>query len=436
MSSLPRRLRAFRAALGPASRRSGPALLSIVDQGFVSGFGFVAGVLAARLVGIEEFGRFVLALIAAALAQGLHNALVTAPMMTLAGPRQRAAATYDASLLAGAFLLSLPLALGVALMLGVVFVARGEAVPLDALAAAAALTIAQNMQLTLRRMLFARGGGASALAMDVIRACAFPLAVGAAWLAGRPIGADTLLWVLAATALAAALPFAWPIWRSNLRRLRLGAVARRHWRIARWLFPIVFVTFGQEQLVWIIVGAAIGDDALGGLRAAQYLVGLVLVLLAATENLVPTRAGRAYLETGVGGLRRYLLQVTASLGALVAVLLLAVAVPAETWLRLLFGEPFAAYASSARILALGVAFIFVRDMAAHFFRATQRTGVIFRAFVASFIVSLALLGPLLDHDGVAGAAIVVVIGHAASMAYLLAASARSGAFAARPPRGC
>lgn len=420
----------FRAAGGRfdlAPRKLSPALLSAVDQGVVSGFGFLAAMLAARLVGIGEFGRFALVLIIVAFAQGLHNALVTAPMMTLAGSRQRASAVYDGSVLTGAVILSVLMAGAVALILAALFTIRGDAIPFGLVAAASALTTAQNVQFTLRRMLFARRRGGLALVMDLMRSGAFPLCIIVLWLLDVSIGAVTLLWCLAATALATTLPFAWPVLASRGARPRLGAVARRHWRLARWLLPVIFVTFGQEQVVWILVGIMIGDEAVGGLRAAQYLVGLVLVLLAATENIVPTAAGRFFAEGGVDALRRYLLRVTVRLGALVATLLLVVAAPAEAWLRLVFGAPYAAYATSVQVLALGVLIVLIRDMTAHFFRATQHTSVIFQSSVVGLVASLTILYPLLQH-GVTGAAIVIVAGHAASLAYLLIAAGRHGAF--------
>lgn len=421
----------------PPARAEGglsPALLAALDQGCVSGFGFLAAMLAARLVGIDEFGRFALVLIFVAFAQGIHNALVTAPMMTLAGRRRRALAAYDGAVLAGAAIVAVLMAGSVAMLLGGLFAIRGEPIPVGIVAAASALTIAQNLQFTLRRMLFARGRGGAALVMDIARGGAFPLAVGGLWLIGAHLDAVALLWTLALTALGTTLPLAWPVWTGRGTGLRLSAVTRRHWAFARWLFPIVFVTFGQEQLAWILVSLVIGDEAIGGLRAAQYLVGLVLVLLAATENTLPTDAGRAYAESGTAGLTGYLLRATFALGTLVGALLLAVAVPAETWLRLVFGEPYAAYAGSVRILALGVFIVLLRDMAAHFFRAMQETRVIFRAAVAGCAASLAVLYPLLMH-GVTGAALAIVVGHAASMVYLIVAAVRFHRRARAAPAG-
>lgn len=420
------------------ARLRGPALLSLLDQGAVSGFGFLAGIAAARLIGMEAFGRFALVLIVAGFAQGLHNALVTAPLMTLAGT-VRNPARYVAAVGAGALVLAAVLALGVAGALALYFAARGEAVPVDLITAAGTLTLAQNLQLTARRLLFAYAGGGKALAMDLARAASFPLCVAGLWAIDVPLNAARLVELLALTAFLTTLPVL--LGRvaervTGTRRRHLAATTRRHWQMARWLLPVVFVTFGQEQLVWILAGGTLGDEALGGLRAAQYLVGIVLLMLAATENVVPTGAGRAYETGGEPALRAYLLGVTRRLGVPVGFLLAVVAVPADLWLRLVFGAPYAPYAPCLRWLALGVVFIFLRDMVAQIFRARRRTDVIFRAFAVSFAVSLALIQPLLTRYGATGAAAVVVLAHGASLVALLAALGRTSLTQAEMRQRC
>ncbi|MEN3234234.1 MULTISPECIES: lipopolysaccharide biosynthesis protein [Methylobacterium] len=405
------------------ARLRGPALLSLLDQGAVSGFGFLSGIAAARLVDMEAFGRFALVLIVASVAQAVHNALVTAPLMTLAGSA-RSPARYASAVVAGAVVLAAILALGVAGALSLYFAARGEAVPLDLVTAAGALTLAQNLQLTARRLLFVSDSGGAALVMDLSRAAAFPVAVAILWALGIPLDAVRLVDLLALTALAATLPVLVPRAVEPGRRT-VAAAALRHWQMARWLLPVVLVTFGQEQLVWILAGASLGDEALGGLRAAQYLVGIVLLMLTATENVVPTGAGRAYDTGGEAALRAYLVGVTRRLGLPVGLLLVVMAVPADLWLRLVFGAPYVPYAPCLRWLALGVVFIFLRDMVGQIFRARRRTDVIFRAFAVSLPVSLALIQPLLARYGATGAAAAVAIGHGASLLALLAALART-----------
>lgn len=402
-------------------RRPPAALVSLADQGMVSGFGFVSGILAARLLGIVEFGHFAMIIIVHTFTQALHDALITAPMMTLVGARSGVSKAYGASILAGAVLLCLP---GAAFVIAALSIAGMRP---ETLTAACALMLAQSLQYTLRRLLFAAGRGVQALIMDFARAASFPLVAVLVWLEHDVIGGNGYVWLLAATSLATSLPFLLAIGRPILTRprcLRLGTVFRRHIPLGRWLLPIVFVTFVQEQLVWLVAGSVLGLEAVGGLRAAQYLVGLVLLLLSATENVLPVAASRVYAEGGETALRGYILRTGLKLGLPVVAILVVLAGPGALWLGLIFGPEYVAFAPTLRVLAVGVVVVMVRDLASNYFRAKHNTRVIFESLFVSMIVSLAVVAPLMHYGGVSGAAAAVIAGHTASLVYLLLAARR------------
>ncbi|MBD8907776.1 polysaccharide biosynthesis C-terminal domain-containing protein [Methylorubrum zatmanii] len=402
-------------------RRPPAALVSLADQGVVSGFGFASGIVAARLLGIAEFGHFAMILIVLAFAQALHNALITAPMMTLVGARSGVSQAYAASILVGAVLLSGPGAVFVVIALMICGMSG------ETLVAACALMLAQNLQFTLRRLRFAQGRGVQALLMDFARAASFPLVAGAIWLNGATIDGNGFVWLLAATSFATCLPLIVSVGRPILSRpgsVQIGTVLRRHVPLGRWLLPVVFVTFVQEQLVWLVAGATLGLEALGGLRAAQYLVGTVLLLLSATENVLPVVAARAYAEGGETALRAYLARTGMKLGLPIAAILAVLSIPGETWLTLIFGPDYAIYANCLRVLSLSVMVVLVRDLTTNYFRAKQNTRVVFESLCLSMVVSVALAAPLMAYAGVSGAAAAVGAGHLASLVYLAWAARR------------
>lgn len=417
------------------SGQAGNALFSTLDQAAVSGFNFLTGIIVARTVDIGSFGRFALVMIAVTLAQSVHNALITAPMMTIVGRRQGQSRSYFASLLVYAALLSVGGGMLVAAFIGGLFAARGDAAPPEFIAAAGCVAAAQNMQFTLRRLLFARTAGAAALRMDLGRAGLF-VVTAAAWRYGRgTTTVEELLWILAATAAVTSLPALRPYLRFAKRGLHLGTVTRRHGPLSRWLLPVVVLTFGQEQAVWIIAGVMLGDASMGGLRASQYLVGLVLLFLSSTENVIPVAAARALTGGGERGLHRYLGSVAVAIGLPIAGVTLAMAAGAPLLLRLVFGTAYDPYAGCLRVLACTVLLVLLRDLIAHRFRAMERTGVIFGAFAFSLAVSLALAYPLLTRWGLVGAALLILCGHMASLAYLacnVATERRSGRWAYPP----
>jgi len=60
---------------------------AILDQALVSGSNFVSGILLARILGPDEFGRYVLAWTALLLIQALQHAGITSAMLSI-GPRE------------------------------------------------------------------------------------------------------------------------------------------------------------------------------------------------------------------------------------------------------------------------------------------------------------------------------------------------------------
>ena len=410
--------------LGSLLRAKPQTRYAILDQGLVSGLGFVTSIVAARLLGLQGFGLFAIAMIFAGLAQGLQNALLVAPIMTLAGTSRGRSRAFYASSLSASLVAASGLAFATMILYAGFAAAQGKPFGLGVTAATGAFAFAQTLVLTVRRILFALGQGGSALALDACRGAALLLAVFVLADVPDTDGVAGVLFAIAVATLGPACCFAWPIiWRARAR-LRGRAVVRRCWPMAKWMTPSVVATFGQEQLVWLLVGFALGDAAVGGLRAAQYLVNLAYPFLAALENVVPIQASRVYVAGGRPALRAYILKAMLAYSPLACGFPIVAAATSTFWLRLFFGRSFEAFDTCLQIFALAVLFIFIRDLLGYFFRATQEVKIMFRAFALSMVVTLLLIVPLIHLAGAVGAAAGIVLGHALSMGYMVVRAVR------------
>lgn len=423
LTTRPRRWPPFERALAFVGRHR-DTLVSMIDQALVSGFGFAVGIGAARVIGIEEFGRFAIALIFAAFFQAIHSALFVIPMMSLAGLRANRSRAYYAAvlLMAGTF----ALAGGglVALALAAFFGMRDGTLLVQFAIAGGLLTAVQCVQLTMRRAFFAQGRGGFAFAMDGLRAVVFVLGLTGLIVTGTETDAVHMLWVLGASSAAVVAGFALALRSASGGRRMMRAVAGRHWAVARWLVGVPIVSMGQDTVEWIFAGLLFGDMAVGGLRATQYLFGPVLVLMAAIENVVPVRAASAFASGGVPELRVFLWRAGLALGLAVAGLLVVAVAPAEYWLGFLFGPNYASFHVVALVFGFATGAIAARDYLTQYFRAVQKTEAIFYSFVVGAVVVLALLYPLSIRFGLIGLAAATVIGQGASLAYLLVAILR------------
>ena len=412
-------------------------LWAVVDQLIVSGSTFLIGIAAARILGLDQFGRFAVVLILANLLYGLHNSAVVVPMLTIAGQRRRRSANYYKAVMVWSAALCLGAGIAVALVVALAFGLRDGHVSVTFVLAAGAYTAAQNMQFTVRRLYFAQRHAVDAVVLDVLRYTLLLAIMVLAHSAGIDLSVEEMLWALACSALLALLPSARHLARGRAAARLLRVVAARHRPFAVWLVPMTLLTFASEQAITLLLGVLLSDEAAGGLRAGQYLLGVTHFIVMAMENFLPGGAARAYAAGGIRALRNYLFKRLVLFGAPTLALIVLLAIFAEPSLRFVFGESYVRFASILRLYAVSYALIFVRDVWTHYFRAVERTDQIFRAYVASALVAALLFWPLVARWEALGAAVVILISNAVSTAYMIFAGsqhsrAASGERPARP----
>ncbi len=394
-------------------------LLALGDQVLVSGMTFLIGIGVARLLGITEFGKLAIVFILQMFAQSLQGCFVVAPMMALSGLRVRRSPNYYAAVMAWSAVLSIVAGCGVALAAFAIYAFRDGGAPLAFILSAGAYTVTQNLLYTVRRMLFAKRIGWQAFYMDAGRYALFLAAMLVLWRRGYHIDVTSALSALAISGLTALVPLWLHLRGARVRQPILRTVWSRHLPFAQWLALMLILTFGQDQAIALGLGAALSDQAIGGLRAGQYLIGVTHFIWVALENFVPGGASRAFAAGGIGHLQAYLTRTTRILGVVVWGFILLVSLPAETSLRLAFGAGYEQFAPILRLYGLTYAIAFFREVWVFFFYATQRTDVIFRAFALGFAVAMLAVYPAIKSLGTTGAALTVLFANTASTAYIM-----------------
>lgn len=386
------------------------------SQALTSGMSLLVSIGAARILGIDAFGQYVLILTGVIVVSTLQYHLVPGPMMVLSGQRNRSAPYYGAvarAMILVAVLAALVVAAYVLALLG-----RDPSPRLD-LALGGSLAVAGSiLQDGAKRILFARGGPRLAFLCEAARHALFVLALAAAWpLVG--VSATVLLVCAGLAYLLAALPVLLPLLRLPPRGDLHRVVAGRHWRLGRWLTLVVLVSMAHEQFATIAAGIWIGHDAAAGLRAANLLLGPLLVLLSSLENVVPRSAAERLRVGGRPALAAYLRRVLLLTEVPILAVCAAVVLFGETLLRLLLGSGFGVFAPVAAIMAIAPPIVAAREMGVIYLRTIGSTHSVFTAFAVSAAVTLLALYPLIRTWGVVGAALAIVLGHAVTAALVL-----------------
>lgn len=175
-----------------------------------------------------------------------------------------------------------------------------------------------------------------------------------------------------------------------VRLLRIGRpvrttirnVALSHWQQGRWLMLTAVLQWWAGNFILALSGVFLGIRALGALRLAQTILGLLSVLFQMMENHAVPRAA-FLLQQSSQAFKKYLGSISRNgLLLLIPVLLLLFIFPSFVF-RLCGGEEYTPYAYALRGMALLNIFIF----AGYPLRIAIRVLLMNRAFFTAYLIS-------------------------------------------------
>lgn len=359
--------------------------LVLLDQAMVSGSNFLIGILLARLLGLEAFGWFTLAWIVVLFIQSLQQAMIIAPMMTIGGQTDETDhPSYFGAVIRHQFwffLISTLLTLTILAIWSYLF---GE-LDYPAILALTVLVAASQWQEFLRRYHFTVGQTWSAAASDAGRYLSQVIALALlTFLLSGQITVETALWIKALASLTGALV---ALVRLRPRRWSTPTyhdVTRQHWAFGKWLAGSTLLRWASSNLFVLAAAALIGPAAVGGIRAAETLMGATHVFFQAMENAIPPRAARLFRDGGTVALHRLMGQLAVVGGGITLGLALALSAAPGFWLGSVFGAEYAAYAHLVKWFGLIYLVMFVNMV----LRIGLRTMSVTRPiFIVSVIVS-------------------------------------------------
>lgn len=399
---------------------------ALLDQSMISGVTFLTNVLAARFLGLEEYGRFALAWIVVLLVYAIQIAAITQPLMSI-GPKKSdkdRAAYYGATFIQqlGFTALTVALFVGMAVPAGAVFPQwRIQELILPMICASATW----QSQDFVRRYLFARGRPAAAFFNDVLR---YTLQLGGlVWLSvAHPERLDSaaVLWLMAGVAALSLCYAPWLLKGLRFDRKSMWSDILRNWSSSKWLTASAMITWGTNNLLTFVSGAMLGATAVGALRAAQSLLGITNILFLGLENWMPSRASSLLRDQGKHALIAYLKNIALAGGFTIGVICLVAGVGAELWLRLVFGAEFAEYAYVLQGYAVAYVLMFLRHPLMAACRAVEDTQIVFTSNVLAVVVACVLAYPLLSYLALTGAVIGKIVLMGVQAAFLLYAVRR------------
>lgn len=397
----------------------------LADQVLVSGANFAAGVLLARLLGLQAYGQYVLLYAVLLYANTFANSLINMPMLTLA-PRAEGEARRRQMLL-GAMLLQLALSLLAALLVLGLGSLAGQLLPRwqadgQALLALAAAILAFQMQDWLRRYCFVGRDGPRAFVQDLL---AYGGQLLLLWLLHRA-GLLSVGTALVCLALPFALAFMLGSWHAGLRprwhdaRQALAAL----WRTSRDYLLSTQLQWAGSQGVLFIGAATLGAKSAGALRAGQNIVGPVNILYQALDNLVVVRCAGLLRDRGVAAARHYLKQVLVFAGMPLVVFFVGVSMVGEPLMVLAYGPDYAGYGHVIAWQAAYMASQFLVRVQMYWLRVLDENQRVSLATLLAAVISVVLTGLLTPNMHEAGVLAGMFAGSLASLLVLMTGGRR------------
>ena len=377
--------------------------VGLADQAVARGAGLITTIWLVRSLGLATFGAFALANLVVLGVLAVYQALFVQPLATFVEQEQGA---ERAAYLRTARRLAAWGALGSAgLGMGLAFLLLGSvgAGPWAALLPAIGLTcVGRCLHTHARGEAYAQRRPSRALELD---------AVQAGTLLSILLGLSLTGWLSVASVLAAqgtAGLLAAVLRRERcLGRAELGkgwrGVLDQHWGHGRWLALMGLVQWGGSNAYVVAAAALVGPSAAGAIRAAQTLVGAVLVLANAVDDQLPVRLARLRVQAGSIAIDRALRRLCVIAGSVAALASLLLFWGAELIVGAVYGPGQAGAVIALTGLAwlpIGSALFTVMQSA---YRAEQSTGVLSAIYLAWTCVALLVSEPLVSSYGLRGA---------------------------------
>jgi O-antigen/teichoic acid export membrane protein len=374
----------------------------LTDQAVVSGTSFLTNVMLLRFMGVREFGVFALAWISVLFVNGIQNALIIAPLMSV-GPKQEekdkpsyfgAVVFQELVLVTFCFVLAF-LTLRVSSHIFTHANLQPLAMPL------AVAVFAYQMQDFIRRYFFVTRQNRRALADDALSYLTQLPILFLIYRAGH-LNSATALWVMAGTSILG-LVVGW-FWMEPIEFHRewIQAILRRHWRLSRWLGASSLLQWLCGNLFFITAPVYYGAAAAGVLKASQNLMGAANVWFMGLDNVVPAETARRFRQGGVHTMLAYTRSILLRWGGITLLFAIVMAAAPGFWLRVIYGPEMVQYGYILRLYALIYVIMFLGGPLRAGLQALEFTVPIFWSYLAMTAFAFSVAVPAAKWLGLKG----------------------------------
>ena len=295
------------------------------------------------MVGIEEFGRFMVAWIIILLFKDLQTSLLEPTMMSI-GPKQKredlpkyyGAVFTQQTIFAIASFLVVVLGMAVSSRFFPDLTLSELVIPL------AAAVFADEIQDFMRRYFYTNNRHVAAFFNDFLSYVSRLIILFLLW-QYHPVLSAGVLWVLFVCSIVPAAIAMFMLDRAQIDRAWLTAIAKRHWAVSKWTVGTSILRWLSGNLIVLMGGALLGAQAVGAVRSAMNILAPRNVLINGLTNIVIVKGSTILHHDGTRNLRRYLAKIGVFMTAFDACIALVAVIFAEEIMFYVYGPEFVPY---------------------------------------------------------------------------------------------
>lgn len=372
--------------------------LPYIDQAIVSGSNFLLGIILVRLLGLEQYGVFMVGWMAVLFLLSLHQSFFTKPMLTFSAEAEgEELQKYLSNLWIIQWMMGWGVLAPIALIAAVF---NPFEVPLD-IFPMFVMSFFYMIQDFGRKYFFINKNYLGAVWSDI-------KVYGSIFcnlLIFNHLGVLSLqtLVMIMTTGYILGLTSK-SFWKLcfQFKTNEIIPTIKRHYHFSIWLLGTSVMQWFSSNFFIVAAAGVLGASAVGILRIGQNIIGLTHVLFLGMENVIPTEASRQFLKNGKAGLVTYIKSVSLKAGIVVALILGTMSLAAPQLLTLFYGPEYADQSFVVVWYCLLYVFVFFGYPARFLLRTLHETRPIFIAYVITAVICSVTAYPIVQFFGIIG----------------------------------
>lgn len=381
-------------------------IFTLIDQGVNSGGNLLITVIVARLLSLNDFGVYSVGLLLGMLAMEVCQALVSAPAQTI-GPKlpdgDLDGYCCTTTWLAGLLTLFTGMTIFWGCMAYILF--SGLSLRLVQIFFFVFVSAGMQLHLFARRVAYIRNNIFSTMIGSSFRYAFHLVAIIFIGFTSLKTSLEAHLMILGLTSLSSALLTTFLWWpKQNKTQFPLYSALQKHWEFGKWLFGSAAINWFGSNWFMAVAGTTLGASALGILRAAQNISGVIGIIAQIMENAIPVKAAEIKAKLGSRACYQYILRIGVITVCAGFGLTLLLGIFSSQIMALVYSENYRDYGSVLTLVGVTYILSLVVFLIKVIFRSFEILRPVFITQTLIAVLTLSSAGIIISRFGVTGAA--------------------------------